>query len=88
MAGGRVHTSHSTPMDPPLAISYRNHQKSLQPLGTISFVLFLLKGRVKKGGGGKAWHDALLNTLLVVTWCGFFKADRWIVLGVRNPKEV
>ena len=31
MAGGRLHTSHtsSTPLDAPLAISYRNHQKNL-----------------------------------------------------------
>ena len=29
MAGGRMHPSHPNPLDPPLAISYRNHQKSL-----------------------------------------------------------
>ena len=29
MAGERMHTPHPTPLDPPLAISYRNHQKSL-----------------------------------------------------------
>ena len=29
MAGGRMHTFHSTPLYPPLFISYRNHQKSL-----------------------------------------------------------
>ena len=29
MTDGRIHTPHSTPLDPPLAISYRNHQKSL-----------------------------------------------------------
>ena len=36
-----------------------------QSLGTISFVLFLLKGRVKKREG---WHNAPppLNTLLVI----------------------
>ena len=35
-----------------------------QSLGTISFVLFLLKGRVKKGEG---WHNGPpLNTLLVI----------------------
>ena len=35
-----------------------------QSLGTISFVLFLLKGRVKKGEG---WHNGPpLNTLLVL----------------------
>ena len=29
MADGRMHNPHPTPLDPPLAISYRNHQKSL-----------------------------------------------------------
>ena len=29
MAEGRMHTPHPTMLDPPLAISYRNHQKSL-----------------------------------------------------------
>ena len=29
MAGGRMRTPHPTPLDPPLAISYRNYQKSL-----------------------------------------------------------
>ena len=29
MAGGSMHTPHPTPVDPPLATSYRNHQKSL-----------------------------------------------------------
>ena len=41
MAGGRMYTPgpHSTFVDPPLAISCKNHRKSLA---------FLLKGRVKK----------------------------------------
>ena len=29
LAGGRVHTPHPTPLDQPLAISYRNYQKGL-----------------------------------------------------------
>ena len=29
MVGRRMHTPHPTSMDPPMAISYRNHQKSL-----------------------------------------------------------
>ena len=29
MAGGRMHTPHPTPLEPFLAISYRNHQESL-----------------------------------------------------------
>ena len=28
MADGRMHIPHPTPLDPPVAISYRNHQKS------------------------------------------------------------
>ena len=40
MAGERMHIPHPTPLYPPLAISYRNHQKSLASLCTISFVLF------------------------------------------------
>ena len=47
-----MHTPHPTPLDPPLAISYRNHQNSpvyfshLAPL----IVFFLLKSGVKRGG--------------------------------------
>ena len=29
MADGRMHIPHPTPLDSPLAISYRNHQKNL-----------------------------------------------------------
>ena len=29
MAGGKMHALHPTPLDPPMAISYRNHQKKL-----------------------------------------------------------
>ena len=56
MAGGRMHAPHPTPLYPPLAISYRTSKEPgiYQSLGTINFVLFLLKGRVKKGGGGMA----------------------------------
>ena len=42
MAGERMHTPHPTPLDSPLAISYRNHQKNLayfSHFGTISVVL-------------------------------------------------
>ena len=44
LAGGRMHTPHPNPLDPPVVISYRNHQKSLvyfiHLIGTIGFVLF------------------------------------------------
>ena len=54
----------SIPLDPPLAISYTNHQKGLAYFSyLVSLILFsLLKGRVKKGGGGMA--QCPLNTLL------------------------
>ena len=54
MAGGRRHTSDPTPLDPPLAISYKSHQISpayfsrLAPL----VLLFVTKNRVKRGGPG------------------------------------
>ena len=72
MDGGRMHTSHPIPLDPPLAISYGNHQKSLAyfshlAVGTISFVLFYEKAESKGGGG--AWHNSpLLNTLLNIAF--------------------
>ena len=53
MAGGRMHTPHATPLDPPQAISYRKHQKSLAcfshlaPLG----LLFFTKRQSQKGRG-------------------------------------
>ena len=54
MAGGRMHTLHSTPLDSFLAKGYKNYQKSwayfchLAPL----VLSLLLKGKVKRGGGG------------------------------------
>ena len=52
MAGGRMHTPHPTPLDPPLAMSYRNHQKSLAYFSYWAplILFFLLKDRVKRGG--------------------------------------
>ena len=60
-----LHTPYPIPLDPPLAISYRNHQESgiFQSLGTINFVLSLPKGRVKGRGGMAQWSP--LNTLLL-----------------------
>ena len=61
MAGGRMHIPHPTPLDSPLTISYRNHQKNLAYFSHLAPLLlfFLLKGRVKRGGG--AWHNGLLS---------------------------
>ena len=53
MAGERMRTRYPTPLEQPLAMSHKNHQKSLAyfshsaPL--VSF--FLLNGRVKSEGG-------------------------------------
>ena len=59
MAGGRMHTFHPIPLDPPLAISCVNQQKSLayfshSAVGTIGFVLFCFfaKRQSQKGGRG------------------------------------
>ena len=52
MAGGRLHTSHSTLEGPPLAISYRNHQKNLAYFSHVApLVLFFLTKRQSQKGG-------------------------------------
>ena len=56
MADGRMHAPHPTPLYPPLAISYRNHQKSLAYFSHLiitisSFVLFYQKAESKGGRG-------------------------------------
>ena len=58
IAGGRMHAPHPTPMYPPLAISYGNHQKSLAYFSHLApLVLFLFtKTRSQKGGRG-AWPN-------------------------------
>ena len=59
MAGGRMHAPHPTS----LAISYKNHQKSLAYFSHLAplILFFLLKGKVKREG-----HSTMppLNTLL------------------------
>ena len=56
MGGGRMHIPHPTLLDSPLTISYRNHQKNLAYFSHLAplVLFFLLKGKVKKGGGGMA----------------------------------
>ena len=63
MAGGRMHISHPIPLDPPLAISYGNLQKSLAYFNhLVPLILFIFTKRWSKRG---AWHNGpLLNTLL------------------------
>ena len=50
MASGRMHTPRSTPLDPPLAISYKNHQKSLAYFSHLAslFLLFFTKRQSQK----------------------------------------
>ena len=52
MAGGRMLISHPTPLDPPLAISYRNYQKSLAHFSHLAslVLLFFTKRQSQKGG--------------------------------------
>ena len=64
MTGGRLPTPYpSPPLDPPLAISHRNHQKYLAYFSHLASLIlfFLLKGRVKRGYGTML---SPLNTLL------------------------
>ena len=63
----RMRTSHPTPLDPPLAISYKNHQNSLAYLSHLApLVLFFFTKKAESKGG----HGPLpppLNTLLLHT---------------------
>ena len=54
MAGGRMHTFHPTPLDPPLVISYRNHQKSLAYFSHLAPLVFFTEKPSQRGG---AWHN-------------------------------
>ena len=54
LTGGRMHTPHPTPLDPPLAISYINHQKSLAYFSDLAPLVkfFFTKRQSQKG----PWH--------------------------------
>ena len=54
MAGGRMHIPHPTPLDSPVAISYRYHQKNLPYFSHLAPLVLLLftKRRSQKGRGG------------------------------------
>ena len=68
MVGGRMHTPHPNPLDSPLAISYRNHQKNLAYFSHLAplILFFLLKGRVKREG-----HGTMVSPLNTLLWTGF-----------------
>ena len=58
MAGGRMHTLNPTPLDPALAISSKNHQKSLTYFSHLTpLVLFLFTKRPSEKGGGPWYND-------------------------------
>ena len=63
MAGGRRLTPYPSPLNPPLAISYRNHQKSLAYFNHLAplILFFFAKRQSQKertGEGVEEWHNA------------------------------
>ena len=54
MAGGRMHTPNPTSLDPPLATSYGNHEKSLAYFIHLAplVLFFFTKRQRQKGIGG------------------------------------
>ena len=78
---GRMHTPHSTPLDLPLAVSYRNHQKSLAYFSHLApLVLFLFTKRQSQRGGGGVWRNAFpLNTL--------FSTEILLKIGKEEQKK-
>ena len=57
-----MHIPHPTPLDSPLAISYRNHQKNLACFSHLApSVVFLFTKRQSQKGRG-AWHNDPAST--------------------------
>ena len=72
-----MHTSYPTPLYSPLAISYRNHQKSLpyfSPLAPL-ILFFLLKGRIKRRGG----RHGPIGHLVPITFTGASNNVFWLL---------
>ena len=59
MAGERMHIPHPTPLDSPLAISYRNHQKNLAYISHLAPLQLLLFTKRQSQKGEGAWHNGL-----------------------------
>ena len=61
MAGGRMHTPQvpKHPLDPPLAISYKNHENSLAYFSHLAplILLFFAKRQIESKGG-EVWPNA------------------------------
>ena len=56
VAGGRMHNPHPTPLDPLLAISYRNHHKSLAYFSHLAPLVVLSYNKAESKRG--AWPNA------------------------------
>ena len=54
IAGGRMHTPHLTFLYPPLAISYRNHPKSLAYFSHLALLFLFILLKVESKGRGIA----------------------------------
>ena len=57
MAGGRMHIPHPTPLDPPLVISYRNHQKSLAYYSHLAPLILFFFTKRQNEREEEAWHN-------------------------------
>ena len=88
MAGGRMYTPYPTP----LAINYRNHQKSQAyfshlAVGTICFVLFYRKAKtkVKRGGMSKV---ILINIKVILIKTCDKQRTFWILLWFSSRAAI
>ena len=87
MTDGRMHTLILAPLDPPLAISHRNHQNSLAHFSHLAplILFFFTKRQSQKGGGGHGTMLSPLNTLLrsKAKKSTFFQMSYKKIKGVR-----
>ena len=78
----RKHIPHPTPLDPPLAINYKNHQKSLAYFSYwASLVLFFFTKRRSQKGGGSMAQCPPLNALLPI----LLRYAKYIALSIQFP---
>ena len=70
MSGGRMHTLHPTPppLDPSLAVNYRNHQVSLTYFSYLASLIlfFFTKNHSQKGMGGMALRSCFGSPILFI----------------------
>ena len=83
-----MNTLHPTPLDPPLAISYKNHRKSLVHFSCLALLIlfFLLKGIVKRGSHGTIsdGHDKPFCTKAITIIDNFKKP--WAILIIDKSQ--